>query len=162
MTTCKILDRDTLLEVLQEHRQKEQRIVTTNGCFDVLHVGHLRYLQAAKQIGGILVVLLNSDASVRTIKGQSRPVVPEDERAEMLAGLECVDYVAIFHEDTPIRLLELIRPNVHIKGAEYSSETLPEATILEGMGTELVFMPMIPGRSTTNIIQRIVETHQPV
>jgi D-glycero-beta-D-manno-heptose 1-phosphate adenylyltransferase len=135
-------------------------VVTTNGCFDVLHVGHLRYLEAASEVGDVLVVLLNSDDSVRQIKGPRRPIVPEEERAEMLAGLACVDYVAIFHKDTPIELLERIRPNVHVKGDEYSAASLPEATVLEGMGTELAFIPMVPGRSTTNIIQRIVEASQ--
>ncbi len=161
MSAEKVLDENTLVEILTALRHQGKRVVTTNGCFDVLHLGHLRYLQAARAQGDVLAVLLNSDASVSRIKGPKRPITPEGERAELLAGLSCVDYVTIFHHDTPVQLLQRIRPNVHVKGGDYTAQTLPEAAILEGMGTEMAFIPMVEGRSTTNIIQRIVESYQP-
>lgn len=157
-----VLAIEELVEAVQAHQLKGSRIVTTNGCFDVLHVGHFRYLSAAKALGDILVVLVNSDSSVQRLKGPSRPIVPEDERAELVAGLECVDYTCIFPQDTPVEYLERIRPHIHVKGGEYTAESLPEAPILEGMGTELVFIPMVEGRSTTNLIQRIQSGHQRV
>lgn len=161
MSLEKVLETEALVEAIQTHQRQGQRVVTTNGCFDVLHVGHLRYLQAAKQLGDILVVLVNSDASVQALKGPNRPILPQEERAEILAGLDCVDYVGIFHQDTPIDVLERLRPHIHVKGGDYDVKNLPEAPVLEGMGTELVFIPTIEGRSTTNIIQRILTTYQP-
>ena len=161
MARDKVLEQDDLIDVLTDLRHEGRRVATTNGCFDVLHVGHLRYLEAAKDVGDILVVLLNSDPSVQRLKGASRPIVPEAERAEMLSGLACVDYVCIFNQDTPVDLLERIRPNTHIKGGDYSAQSLPEAPVLEGMGTEIVFIPLIEGRSTTNLVQRILEVYQP-
>ncbi len=133
-------------------------VVTTNGCFDILHVGHLRYLTAARALGDVLVVALNSDRSVRGLKGPNRPVVPESDRGELLAGLSCVDYVVLFDEETPVRLLQEIRPDVHVKGAQYTAENLPEADALREMGTRIEFLPMIEGRSSTNIIERIKQT----
>jgi rfaE bifunctional protein nucleotidyltransferase chain/domain len=131
------------------------RIVTTNGCFDVLHVGHLRYLQFARQQGDLLIVAVNSDASVQRLKGPTRPIVPDDERAELLEALTCVDAVVLFHGDTPLDVLQAIRPHVHVKGAQYTPDTLPEAEALTAMGTKLVFAPMIAGRSTTDIVNKI-------
>jgi rfaE bifunctional protein nucleotidyltransferase chain/domain len=130
-------------------------IVSTNGCFDILHVGHLRYLQAARALGDILVIALNSDRSVHGLKGPERPIVPEAERAELLAGLRCVDYVVLFDEPTPEALLKEIRPNMHVKGGQYNEENLPEAPLLKSLGAELRFIPMVENRSTTNIIEKI-------
>lgn len=159
----KVLDKKSLLQAIEEHRQRGLRIVTTNGCFDLLHVGHLRYLQAARQLGDLLVVLVNSDRSVKALKGPSRPITPETERAEMLAGLSCVDYVSLFEESTPAHLLQAIRPHLHVKGGEYNPENLPEAAALEAVGSELAFIPMVGGYSTTHLIQRILESDsQPV
>ncbi len=159
----KVLTPDALLTQLQQCRQLGKRIVTTNGCFDVLHVGHLRYLQAAKEQGDVLVILLNSDTSVQQLKGENRPIVPEEERAEILAALTCVDYVTLFEAKTPVSLLKQIRPDVHVKGGEYDPKTLPEAPVLEAMGAKLTFIPMVAGRSTTSIIERILHVyHQPV
>ncbi len=162
--TGKILDSDTLASRLDALRRKGKRIVTTNGCFDVLHVGHVRYLQAARQHGDVLVLLLNSDQSVKRLKGEARPVVPEAERAEMLSALESISFVTLFDEDTPVKLLEKLRPDVHVKGGDYSPESLPEADILRRVGTEMAFVPLVQGRSTTNLIQRILDVHhqQPV
>jgi rfaE bifunctional protein nucleotidyltransferase chain/domain len=162
MSQDKIKSTLELLQALEACRKADQRVVTTNGCFDVLHVGHLRYLQAARETGDLLVVLLNSDDSVKRLKGPSRPIVPEAERAEMLAGLACVDFVTVFSDDTPMATLEQIRPDIHVKGADYSAETLPEAKLLESLGTQLAFIPMVEGRSTTNLIQRIRESYQTV
>ena len=122
MSQLKIFNRNELATVLQQLKSEGNVIVTTNGCFDVLHLGHLRYLQAARQLGDLLVVAINSDASVRELKGENRPLIPEDERAEMLAGLECVDYVVIFPELTPIELLSELKPDIHVKGGDYKLE----------------------------------------
>lgn len=130
-------------------------VVTTNGCFDLLHVGHLRYLQAARQLGDMLVVALNSDQSVRQLKGSKRPILPEDERAELLAGLKCVDAVVIFDEPTPAGVLEAIRPDIHVKGGDYDKASLPETPVLEQIGATIRFVPLIEGRSTTSLIERI-------
>jgi len=132
------------------------KVVTTNGCFDILHVGHLRYLQAAKAMGDLLVVAVNSDRSVKTLnKGPDRPVVGEADRAELLAGLACVDYAVIFDEHTPESLLRLIKPDIHVKGGDYNPNSLPEAATLKELGTELRFVPMIAGRSTTSLLNKI-------
>lgn len=138
----------------------QSAIVTTNGVFDIMHVGHLRYLQACKQLGQVLVVLVNSDGSVRRLKGPQRPIVPEADRMELLAGLGCVDFVVPFEEDTPVALLEEIRPDIHVKGAQYSVDTLPEADTLRRLGTEIRFAPMVENRSTTNIIETIQQRLQ--
>jgi D-glycero-beta-D-manno-heptose 1-phosphate adenylyltransferase len=130
-------------------------LVTTNGCFDLLHVGHLRYLQASKIMGDALLLFVNSDASVQRLKGPSRPIVPQAERAEMLAGLACVDAVVLFDEDTPNRLLTLVKPTIHVKGSQYTPETLPEASLLVQLGIELRFANMVAGHSSSNIIDKI-------
>ncbi len=133
----------------------KSKIVSTNGCFDLLHVGHLRYLQAAKKLGDILIIALNSDASTRGLKGPSRPILPEDERAELLAGLACVDFVVLFDEPTPVKTLQKIHPDIHVKGGQYNKENLPETEALEAMGTDIQFLPMVEGRSTSWIIDKI-------
>src|SRR5687768_12233270 len=121
----KIVDREQIPRLLETRR--EQTIVFTNGCFDILHVGHARYLAQARELGDILIVGLNSDRSVREIKGESRPLVPESERAELLAHLESVDYVCLFDESRPDALIELVKPAIHVKGGDYREEDLPEA-----------------------------------
>jgi rfaE bifunctional protein nucleotidyltransferase chain/domain len=129
--------------------------VFTNGCFDLLHVGHVRYLQAARQLGDRLVVGLNSDASVRQLKGPTRPLVPEDERAEVLAALACVDFVTIFSERTADNLLTLLRPQIYAKGGDYTPENLPEAATVEAYGGKISIVSFVPGRSTTDLVDRI-------
>jgi glycerol-3-phosphate cytidylyltransferase len=153
-----VLSLDELLERLAPLRRQSSRIVTTNGCFDLLHVGHLRYLQAARAQGDCLIIALNSDASVQRLKGPTRPIVPQAERAEMLAGLACVDFVVLFDEETPVRLLEAIRPTIHVKGAQYNEANLPEAPTLAAIGAEMRWIPMVEGRSTTQIIDKIRQT----
>lgn len=141
-------------------RLSGKRVVFTNGCFDLLHVGHLRTLQWARQQGELLVVGLNSDASVRGLKGPQRPLVNQADRAEMLAGFACVDYVVIFEESDPIRLLSQIRPAVHVKGGDYRAEDLPEASLVRSWGGEVLVTPLIEGRSTTNMQQKISGTEK--
>ena len=136
MLNPKIYNLSELASILQQAKTEGGVVVTTNGCFDVLHLGHLRYLQAARQLGDLLVVAVNSDSSVRHLKGENRPLVPEAERAEMLAGLECVDYVVIFRELTPIDLLAELKPNIHVKGGDYKLEQLIERDVVEANGGE--------------------------
>lgn len=152
-----VLDKERLLEVLAQRRSAPEapKVITTNGCFDLLHVGHLRYLQACRQAADILVVLLNTDASVRRLKGPKRPIVNESDRAELLAGLACVDYVTLFDEDTPETLLALIRPDFHAKGAQYNEDNLPEMETLRHIGARPLFMPMADNRSTSALIEII-------
>lgn len=159
MLCQKIYHRNELAPLLQEAKAAGKVVVTTNGCFDVLHLGHLRYLQAARALGDLLVVAVNSDSSVRRLKGQHRPLVPESERAEMLAGLECVDYVVIFPEFTPISLLSELKPNVHVKGGDYTEEQLVEREVVEANGGKVIVGLNVPGKSTTNLIQVICERY---
>ena len=159
MLSRKIQDRNQLAPILQEAKANGSVVVTTNGCFDVLHLGHLRYLQAACQLGDLLVVAVNSDSSVRHLKGKNRPLVPEAERAEMLAGLECVDYVVIFPELTPINLLSELKPNVHVKGGDYKLEQLVEREVVEANGGKVIVGLNVPGKSTTNLIEVICERY---
>ena len=130
-------------------------VVTTNGCFDILHVGHVRYLQKTKSFADVLVVLLNSDKSVRNIKGEGRPINNESDRAEILCALSCVDYVVLFDEDSPRNLLDEIKPDVYTKGADYTMETLPEADIMRKNNTRVEFISFVEGKSTTNIINKV-------
>lgn len=159
MLCQKIYHRNELAPLLQDAQAAGKVVVTTNGCFDVLHLGHLRYLQAARALGDLLVVAVNSDSSVRQLKGQHRPLVPESERAEMLAGLECVDYVVIFPEFTPISLLSELKPNVHVKGGDYTVEQLVEREVVEANGGKVIVGLNVPGKSTTNLVQVICERY---
>ena len=159
MLNQKIYHRNELALHLQQAKADGNVVVTTNGCFDVLHLGHLRYLQAARQLGDLLVVAVNSDSSVRELKGENRPLVPEDERAEMLAGLECVDYVVIFPEATPIELLAELKPSIHVKGGDYKLEQLPEREVVEENGGKVIVGLNVPGKSTTNLIEVICERY---
>ena len=155
----KILSRDEVVQIVRRAQQQGQKVVTTNGCFDVLHVGHVRYLQAARQLGDLLIVALNSDDSVRRLKGPDRPLMSQDERAEMLAALECVDYVTLFSEDTAIPLLEVVRPDVHVKGGDYKIEQIPERHVVEAYGGKMVIGLNVPGKSTTDLIGRILTVY---
>ena len=135
-------------------RAAGQRVVFTNGCFDILHAGHVRYLAAARALGDVLILGLNSDASVRRLKGETRPVNSEADRAEVVGALASVDYVVIFGEDTAEELIARVRPAVYAKGGDYTRETLPEARIVESYGGEVAFIPLVEGKSTTGIIER--------
>ena len=126
-----VLELNRLLETLSGLKAQNKTIITTNGCFDIIHAGHVRYLKQAKELGDILVVCLNSDDSVKKLKGPSRPLNSEDDRAEVLAALSSVDYVVIFEQDTPSEILEQIKPHIHVKGGDYSEETLPESAVIK-------------------------------
>lgn len=157
----KIRTLEQLLALRAEWKRLGRTVVWTNGCFDVLHVGHIRNLQTVAQQGDVVVVGINSDASVRRLKGPTRPVNGQDERAELLAALACVDRVLIFDEDTPIPVLSRLQPEIHCKGAEYApphGKPVPEADTVHAYGGEIRYMPQIPNRSTTEIIQRIGAT----
>ena len=134
-----------------------KRLVFTNGCFDLLHVGHVRYLQAARRLGDALAVGLNADASVRELKGSGRPLNHEDDRAEVLAALACVDFIVVFGEPRATRLLAEVRPHVYIKGGDYRLDTLnpEERAMLDWAGSRIEFVPVVPGRSTTGLIERM-------
>lgn len=151
----KILNRIALAGTCEAQRQQGKRIVFTNGCFDLLHVGHARYLAQARALGDILVVGMNSDRSVRALKGPARPIVSEEERAELLAHLESVSYVCLFDEDRPDTLIRSVKPHIHVKGGDYTMDQLPEADTVRQMGGEVVILPLTEGRSTTNVIERI-------
>lgn len=134
---------------------ERQKIVFTNGCFDILHIGHIRYLQEAAKLGDILIIGLNSDASVKRLKGQDRPINSEDDRAEMLSALGFVDYVALFEEDTPLELIKLVQPDVLVKGGDYAPEDVVGKSEVEKRGGCVVIVPLVEGKSTTGIIKRI-------
>ena len=135
-------------------REAGQRVVFTNGCFDILHAGHVRYLEAARALGDCLVLGLNTDASVRRLKGETRPVNTELDRAAVVGALVAVDYVVLFDEPTAELLIEKVRPAVYAKGGDYTRETLPEAKIVEKYGGEVHLIDLVPGRSTTKIIEK--------
>lgn len=150
-----VLRRENIAEFVRNLQKSGKTVAATNGCFDILHVGHVRYLQKTKSFADYSIVLLNSDKSVRLIKGEGRPINNENDRAEILCALSCVDYVVLFDEASPRELLDEIKPDVYTKGADYSLETLPEADIMKKNGTRVEFIEFVPGKSTTNTISKI-------
>jgi D-glycero-beta-D-manno-heptose 1-phosphate adenylyltransferase len=157
--TAKVLPHDQLLSVLSGERAKGKRIVFTNGCFDLMHVGHTRYLQAAKALGDVLVVGVNSDVSVRTLdKAPDRPIVPEAQRAEVLAALGCVDFVVIFEESDPLQLITTVQPDVLVKGGDWAIDRIVGRELVEARGGVVKTIPLVPGLSTTGLLQRIQST----
>lgn len=151
----KLIEKENLDNIIKKLKSENKKIVFTNGCFDILHAGHVRYLKESKKFGDILIVGLNSDVSVKKIKGESRPINPEMDRAEVLAGLEAVSYIVLFDETSPIKLLEEIKPDIYTKGADYTVETLPEAKTVLSYGGKIEFIKFLEGRSTTKIIDKI-------
>lgn len=150
-----IIDRKFGKELIEKLKSQNKKVVFTNGCFDILHVGHLRYLNEAKKQGDVLIVGVNSDASVKRLKGDTRPINGENDRAEMLCGLKAVDYTVIFKEDTPERLIEELQPSIHVKGGDYTKDQLPETKIVESYGGEVRILSFVEGKSTTNILNKI-------
>ncbi|MFW5972953.1 MAG: D-glycero-beta-D-manno-heptose 1-phosphate adenylyltransferase [Bacteroidota bacterium] len=146
---------------LNQYRQAGRRIVFTNGCFDILHRGHVALLNRAKALGDILVVGMNADDSIRRLKGPNRPINTLEDRMQVLAALSCIDHIVSFEEETPERLIEMVRPDVFVKGGDYARETLPEAPLVERMGGRVEILPLVQDRSTTGIIQRICEIYAP-
>ncbi len=149
-----------LIPLLRAARARGLRIVFANGCFDLIHVGHVRYLQGAKHHGDILVVALNSDASVRAIKGAERPLQPEADRAEMIASLQIVDYVVIFDDPTVDRLLNELRPDIHAKGTDYSAESVPERETVRSYGGQVAIVGDPKSHSTKDLIEAILSKFQ--
>ncbi len=155
-----VVKREDITKLVADLKSQGKTIVTTNGCFDILHVGHVRYLQATKAFADVMIVCLNSDVSVKKIKGPDRPINNENDRAEILCALECVDYVVLFDESSPVDLLCEIKPDVYTKGADYTIETLPEAKPVMQNGGRVEFISFVEGKSTTNVIKKIgAQTH---
>lgn len=153
-----VLRPEQLVALGESLRASGRVVVWTNGCFDLMHVGHARTLAAARTLGDVLVVGLNSDASVRRLKGAGRPVVPDAERAELVAALRCVDHVVVFDEDTPEACIRLLKPDVHCKGADYApphGKPIPEAALVESYGGRVAFLPLVEGLSSTDLMSRI-------
>jgi D-beta-D-heptose 7-phosphate kinase/D-beta-D-heptose 1-phosphate adenosyltransferase len=153
----KVKKRDDLRGIIQDLKAKGKRIIFTNGCFDLLHIGHVRYLEEAKSLGDILVVGVNSDASVRGLKGPNRPILPEEERAEILSGLACVDYVTIFDEPTPSNLISLLLPHVLVKGGDWTKEETVGWETVERTGGEVVILSFVQGSSSSQLIETILK-----
>ncbi len=151
----KVLDRKTLKEKLDQLQEEGKRVVFTNGCFDLLHIGHVRYLQAARKQGDCLVVAVNSDSSVRQIKRAGRPIIPEAQRAEVVAALGFVDWVTLFDEPDPLALIRLLRPNVLVKGADWPEDEIIGAAEVKESGGKVVRIPLEEGMSTSEVINRI-------
>ncbi len=150
-----LIDRNKIAETCAKIRSGGRKIVFTNGCFDILHVGHVRYLTAAKSFGDVLIVGLNSDESVRNLKGAGRPINNEKDRAEVLLGLRAVDYVAIFGERTAEKIIAEVAPDVYVKGGDYTLETLPEAKIVQSYGGRVELVNFVAGYSTTATVEKL-------
>jgi rfaE bifunctional protein nucleotidyltransferase chain/domain len=155
----KILDRKTLKEKIDALRREGKKIAFTNGCFDILHVGHVRYLKEARKTADVLILALNSDSSVRAIKGEKRPLVPESERAEVLAALECIDFVTIFQEPTPLTLICCLKPDVLIKGGDWPEDQVVGRNEIRQWGGQVTLIPEIIGKSTTNIVDKVISVY---
>ena len=152
-----VIDRDELMACVQAARDKGSRIVLTNGCFDILHVGHVRYLEAASALGDVLVVGVNSDEQVAAQKGDGRPVLPASERAELVASLEGVSYVTIFEEPTVTQLLLLLKPDIHAKGTDYTEDTVPERDVVRSYGGKVAIVGDPKDHSTSEMLSRLGE-----
>lgn len=150
-----LIDTDDIAGFCEILRKGGQKIVFTNGCFDILHAGHVTYLEKARSFGDCLVLGLNTDASVRENKGPTRPINSERDRAKVAGALKAVDYVVLFGEQTAETLIAKVKPDVYVKGGDYTLDTLPEAKIVQGYGGRVEFVPMVEGRSTTNVIKKI-------
>lgn len=150
-----LVKRENIAKVVRDIQNSGKTVVTTNGCFDILHVGHVRYLQATKKFADFSIVLLNSDKSVRLIKGEGRPINNENDRAEILCALSCVDYVVFFDESSPGGLLDEIKPDVYTKGADYTMENLPEADIMRKNNIKVEFIEFVEGKSSTGTIEKM-------
>jgi len=155
----KIKNLDVLTGIIATEKSRGKRIVFTNGCFDLLHAGHVKYLQKARGLGDLLVLGLNSDASVRRLKGEKRPLIGEDERAHILAALDCIDYVVLFDEDTPLALITQLKPDILVKGGDYTPEGVVGKEVVEAYGGRVVLVAFVDGKSTTNIIERVLERY---
>ena len=151
-----IIDRKNAAQFCEDVRRQGKKIVFTNGCFDIIHAGHVRYLTTAKNFGDVLIIGLNTDESVRKLKGASRPINTQADRAEVLLGLKAVDHVIYFGEQTAENLIAEVKPDIYVKGGDYTLETLPEAKIVQSYGGRVELINLVAGRSTTNVINKIL------
>lgn len=158
-TERKIVGREQLAELMAAERAKGKKVVFTNGCFDLLHAGHVKYLQAARRLGDLLLLGLNSDASIRRLKGARRPLINQEERSHIMAALDCIDYICIFDEDTPLELIRAVRPQILVKGGDYTPEGVVGRELVESFGGRVELIPFLDGRSTTNIIEKVLERY---
>ena len=152
-----LVTQSEIIRLVREGQAEGKTFVVTNGCFDILHVGHVRYLKKTKEFADNLIIMLNSDISVKAIKGENRPINNEQDRAEILSSLSCVDYVVLFDEKSPAKLSEEIKPDIYTKGADYTLETLPERDIVLKNNIKVEFIDFVEGKSTTNVIKKINE-----
>ncbi len=153
----KLVSQKEIIDIVKSGQAQGKTYSATNGCFDILHVGHVRYLQKTKSLADYSIVMLNSDKSVKMIKGESRPINNEQDRAEILNALSCVDYVVLFEEKSPAGLLEAIKPDIYTKGADYTLETLPERDIVLKNNIKVEFIDFVKGKSTTNVINKCLD-----
>ena len=151
----KIVELSEISGIVSACKKAGETVVATSGCFDILHAGHVQYLEKAKGYGDILVIFLNSDESVKLLKGNDRPIVPEKERAEVLSGLGCVDYICIFSEKDPRKCIENVKPDIWVKGADYKGVDIPEKSVLNSYGGKIEYAEFKEGCSSTNIIEKI-------
>ena len=152
-----IIAKSDVSYVVQKLRKENKKIVFTNGCFDILHLGHVKYLKESAKLGDVLIVGINSDSSVKKLKGSSRPINNQNDRAQLLCEVNLADYAIIFDENTPSNLLKEIKPDIYTKGADYTLETLPETPVVQSYGGKIEFIKFVEGKSTTNIINKMSE-----
>ena len=151
----RVLNREEASKLIEDLKKQGKQVVFTNGCFDILHVGHMTYLEEAKEFGDYLFVGVNSDESVKRLKGPTRPINSEVDRAELLAGLKAVDYTVIFTEDIPVELIGELKPSIHVKGGDYKKEDLPETKVVESYGGRVEIVSLVEGKSTSNVVKKI-------
>ena len=151
----KVVPKEDIAQLSQELKNKNKKIISTNGCFDIIHQGHVEYLYYASELGDILIVAINSDESVKRLKGRNRPVNSEKSRAAVIAALGFVDYCVIFSEYTPVNILQQIKPHIHIKGGDYKADEIPEKGVVEDNGGIIKIVPLFEGFSSSNIIQKV-------
>jgi D-beta-D-heptose 7-phosphate kinase/D-beta-D-heptose 1-phosphate adenosyltransferase len=152
---------DELLTAVSHHKKEGKKIVFTNGCYDLIHIGHVRCFKEGKNLGDTLIVALNSDRSVRTLKGPPRPIVPQAERAEIIAALACVDFVTIFDQDDPLEIISAVKPDILVKGGDWALNTIVGRDIVESYGGQVIALPLVPEVSTTRIIETIASHLSP-
>ena len=160
MTASKILTEETLIDRCGSLRQEEKTVVFTNGCFDLLHRGHVTYLEAARALGDVLIVAVNSDRSVRALKGPKRPITHAQDRALVLAALACVDYVVEFDDETAERLVQKLQPDTYVKGGDYARDEPVEAAVVRAYGGSVRILPFTSGYSTSDFVQRIISSEE--
>lgn len=156
----KIKTKEEISEIADSLRKENKIIVFTNGCFEILHPGHITLLEKAKSLGDILIVGINSDESVKKIKGEKKLIFDEKNRLKIISSLECVDYTVLFDEETPENIIRTIKPHIHVKGGDYKEENLPEAKIVKSYGGKVIIVPILEGFSTTQIINRILTLYK--